>query len=244
MQIHNTGAAQGWRWIVHGFAIFRKSPLLWIVFVLVFYLLAQMVPHAPFFGALLMLFYPVLIAGLMMGCHDVESGRQLQIGHLVAGFRRNPVQLTTIGAIYVIGQVLTMWVMVAIGGQELLLLLEGQADHLDPDVIVAAFGRMTIALLAGALLSLPLLMAVWFAPLLVAFENRRALSAMKASIVACWKNMLPLFVYALILVALMVMAMIPFGMTVGQINPGIWIVIPFTLPSIYASYRDIFRAVD
>lgn len=244
MQIRTTAATQGWHWIVRGFAIFRASPLMWFAFVLILFLLVQVVTYVPLFGAVLMLLYPVLIAGLMTGCQDLENGRPLQIGHLVAGFRRDPVQLATIGAIYLIGQIATMWLMVAIGGRELLFLLEGQPEQLDPELVASAFGKLMLALLVGTLVSLPLLMAVWFSPLVVAFERLRALPAMKASIVACWKNMLPLFIYGLVLLALMVVAMLPFGLASGQANPGIWFVMPFVLPSIYVSYRDIFRAAD
>jgi hypothetical protein len=241
-RIRRVEPSQGWRWIVGGFALFRRSPPMWIVLVLILYLLAALVNYAPFFGALLMLFYPVIIAGLMSGCRDLEQGRELQIGHLVAGFRLNPVHLTTIGGVYLVGQVLTMWVMVAIGGNELLLLLEGRPDRLDPEVVVEAFGRLTTALIVGTLMSLPLLMAVLYAPMVVAFENRRALPAMKASIVASWKNVLALFVYALVLAALIVIAMIPFGLGGAPVNPGVFIVMPFVLPSLWVSYRDIFRA--
>ncbi|MEX0960726.1 MAG: BPSS1780 family membrane protein [Burkholderiales bacterium] len=244
VQIRRTAATQGWRWIVGGFAIFRANPLMWFAFVLTLFLLVQLVAYVPFFGAVLMLLYPVLIAGLMSGCHDVENGRPLQATHLIAGFWRDPLQLCTLGAIYLIGQILTMWLMVAIGGEELLILLEGDPDRLDADVVASAFGKLMLALLVGTLVSLPLLMAIWFSPLAVAFGKLRALPAMKASIIACWKNMLPLFVYGLVLLALMVVAMIPFGLAAGQANPGIWFVMPFVLPSVYVSYRDIFRAAD
>jgi uncharacterized membrane protein len=56
---------------------------------------------------------------------------------------------------------------------------------------------------------------------------------MKASFVACLRNIVPFLVYGVILFVLAIVASIPFGLG--------WLVLgPVMAASLYAGYRDIF----
>ena len=55
--------------------------------------------------------------------------------------------------------------------------------------------------------------------------------------------MLPFLVYGLIILVPLVLLMSPFNLTNMERNPGLWVVALVMLPSIYTSYRDIFREV-
>ncbi len=241
MEIQRVGLVHGWRWVIGGFAIFRRSPLVWIIFVMILYLAAQLALQLPLLGFLLMLLYPVFLAGLMMGCRDLEMGKALDLGRLLAGFRHNPGQLVTIGGANLVGQLLIGIAMYLTGGSELRAILAGQEGGPDAAAVTQAANRIMAALIVGTALSIPLLMAVWFAPLIAVFDNRPALAAMKLSFAACWRNLSSFFAYTVLLIGLIMLAMIPFGIVHPQQNPGAWITLPFVLPSIYASYRDIFR---
>ena len=59
----------------------------------------------------------------------------------------------------------------------------------------AATPSITLALLIGFVLSVPLMMAVWFAPLLVFFDDVKPLRALALSLWACVKNVLPFLLY-------------------------------------------------
>jgi uncharacterized membrane protein len=91
-------------------------------------------------------------------------------------------------------------------------------------------------LLAGLMmlgLSIPLAMAIWFAPALVVFHDLKPFDAMKQSFVGCWKNIVPLLLYGVIGLVIGILATIPFGLG--------WLVwAPTIVGSIYAGYRDIF----
>ena len=107
----------------------------------------------------------------------------------------------------------------------------------------AATMQVTKAVLIGAAISLPLLMALWFAPLLTYFHNLTPLEALKSSFLACLKNFVPMFVYGFILfVALLVL--VPIGIKLGQYDLGLWLMAPVLIPSIYVSYKDIFSIGD
>ena len=92
---------------------------------------------------------------------------------------------------------------------------------------------LIFALLVAAALSIPLLMAYWFAPALVALNGYSAFEAMKTSFFACLKNILPFLVYGLVGMVLGVIAMIPLGL-------GWFVLAPVGIASMYSSYRDIF----
>jgi len=80
-------------------------------------------------------------------------------------------------------------------------------------------------------------MAYWFAPVLVGLNNLTAIEAMKLSFNACLQNILPFFVYGLIFMLLLIVALIPFGL-------GLLVVVPVMMTSLYASYVDIFNITE
>ena len=93
---------------------------------------------------------------------------------------------------------------------------------------------LLLPILLGSLLVIPLIMAYWFAPALVALNNLSAVEAMKQSFNACLHNMLPLFVYSIIAALLLLLAMIPFGL-------GLLVLGPIMIAVLYTSYKDIFN---
>ena len=100
----------------------------------------------------------------------------------------------------------------------------------------AALGvGLLLAMLLSLALSVPLFMALWFAPALVFFNNMLPLPALKASFNACLKNTLAFVVYGLIVLVLMFFAALPVGL-------GFLVLIPVLAGSIYASYQDVFVA--
>jgi len=184
------------------------------------------------------------MAGLMDGCMALAGGRRLEIGHLLRGFRRNAGNLVTIGGISLAGNLVILMVVVTIGGDAMTAMAKaiGSSQTVTPQLaeqMQAAMAQVAKAALAGAALSLPLLMALWFAPLLVYFDDVKPLPALKLSLVACLKNALPMLVYSLVLFALLLLV-VPIGMRLREYDLGLWLMAPVIVPSIYVSYRDIF----
>ena len=119
-----------------------------------------------------------------------------------------------------------------VGGDVLMgLLLEGK--RVDENELKSVSGDMLTASLVALTLSIPLMMAAWFAPLLVIFKDMPPLEAMRLSFVACLKNIIAFQLYAVILVVLTVIATMPYGL-------GLFILVPTLFTSIYVSFRDIF----
>jgi hypothetical protein len=238
MEVRKVDAGQGWRWIVDGFALFKKNPPIWIALFVAYFLIVIVVSIIPVVGPLVMtLLAPVFTAGFMLACRGVEKDEELELGYLVAGFKHNTGQLVTVGGLYLVGSITILGLMMMSGGGAILgSAALGQMQGVEPnEVMVGAMGGMLIALLVAMALLIPLLMAYWFAPALVVFNNMTAMEAMKRSFFGCLRNIWPFLVYGLIAFVLMMIAMIPFGL-------GMLILVPVLNASIYAGYKDIFPA--
>ena len=83
------------------------------------------------------------------------------------------------------------------------------------------------------LLLVPLGMALWFAPALVALNGIGAAQAMLLSFQGCLKNILPFLLYSIVAMTLLVIAVIPVGL-------GLLVAMPMLTASMYIAYRDIF----
>lgn len=226
---------QGLQWILSGFYLFRLSPFVWILLCFTLILIAATLELLPVLGKFIFtLISPVFMAGIMTGCRSLEQGSQLELGHLFLGFRKNTAPLITVGGFYLIGQVLIIGVFMMIGGSALVdMLLYGK--RFDEQELMEVMDNALSASLAGLLLTVPLMMAVWFAPLLVMFENMPPLIAIRKSFFACLKNIISFQIYMIVLVILLVLAIMPYGL-------GLFLWIPTVFASIYVSYQDIFQS--
>jgi hypothetical protein len=243
MNIEKAPPSHGLKWLLQGFVLLRRNFFVWLLFVVMLWGMVFVAARIPFAGILLALFTPVFLGGLMLGCRALEKGERLEIAHFFAGFRNSTLSLITIGACYLIGNVVIAMLMYAIGGQAIQQIVAGQAQNVDPAVLMQAIGPALVALLVGMALSVPLTMAMWFAPLLVVFGNQRPALALRYSFIACVRNTLPFLVYGLVILVPLVVLMAPFDLANMERNPGLWVIALLVLPSIYTSYRDIFRDI-
>jgi hypothetical protein len=214
-----------------------------VALIVILFAATKLLVLVPVLGIIFVLLMPVFIVGLMEGCRALERGEPLQYTHLASGFHRNAAQLVTIGGVSLVGNLAVMMIVHSLGGEALTLIgksLSVNAGPLAPSPETqAAAAAVVRALLAGTLVSLPLLMALWYAPLLVYFQDFSPFAALKSSLVACAKNALPMLVYGLILLAAMFVVM-PFAMALRQLDLALWLLAPVVIPSLYVSYKDIY----
>ncbi|GGK69881.1 BPSS1780 family membrane protein [Amphritea balenae] len=222
--------SHSWRWLTQGFGHFKQNPVAWILTMVIWIVISVVISLIPGIGSLaITLLSPVIAAGYMLGCREQEEGGDFRIGHLFSGFSNNVGQLILVGVLYLVGSIV---IVVAIGmfaGGTMFMLGGGDPSAMGPEMMSA----LMIPILIAMLFFIPLLMAYWFAPVLVALNDMSAIAAMKMSFSACLKNMLPFLVYGLLGAILMMIGMIPIGL-------GLLIVMPMFVASMYVSYRDIF----
>ncbi len=209
------------------------------------FLAFKLIMLLPFIGFAAILLAPIILVGLMEGCRALDSGQTLKPGYLLSGFVRNTGALATLGALYLAGNLLIILVIGLLGGEAVMQVLkfsmEKKISPENADLIRDAVSTATLAVLAGSLLSIPLMMACWFSPLLIYLHDMKPVQAMRVSFRACVQNMMPFLVYGCVFF-LALFLVTPISMATRIFDLGMWLLAPLAIPSIYTSYKDIFPA--
>jgi len=237
MEIRTAAAGRGWEWIVEGFRIFRKQPLTWITLVMILVVIWFVSLLMPLIGPLAInLVSPVFFAGLMLACKTTDEDGEPEFSQLFAAFKTHASPLITVGGVYLVGNIVAVAVVFAVAGGTALPTLMGKAA-IDPEAVLAAARGLLLGMVVGMAVFVPVLMAVWFAPLLIVFHNQPPVEAMKMSYTASLRNTLPLLIYGVAVLVLGIIASIPLML-------GLIVLLPVLVCSIYASYKDIFTMAD
>lgn len=229
---------RGWGWLVDGFDVFKRAPGVWIAIVVILgavMLVTTVIPPLPGFLAANVLM-PLFMGGLMLACRRQEQGETPEIADLFAGFRDHTNQLAIVGLLYIAGMMVLMLIVGGIGatiGGDMLAGAGVMSMHTGAGMGMAMSGDMLLVMLISVALSVPLVMALWFAPALVVFQGMAPAGAMKHSFMGCLKNIVPFLIYSLLAFALCFVAAIPFML-------GFLVAGPVLIASVYAAYRDIY----
>ncbi len=245
----------GWQWLERGYSLFVEQPWIWIGNVGLLYLINLLLGLLPGIGFIVTLILgPIFLGGLLAGAQTQERGGQLRFGHLFEGFTRRAGDLAAVGGLYLIGFILigiAIFVIFMVAGGVSTAEL-ANLSHDSPELAMATMGPMVIlALLVLTMLSIPLIMAYWFAPALVMLAGMRPVEAMIASFQGCLKNVMPFLIYGLVIMGVAIGAAILFGLLAGIVPflavPILIALVPLSfaamgvvLISIYAGYRDIY----
>jgi uncharacterized membrane protein len=230
-------AGAGWDWIVAGWRLFMRAPVMWLIATVIYLVLMVVSGFVPIIGSLVFqLLQPALLAGFVIACRSLETGGDFDLEHLFGGFKRHFGGLLLLGVLILAGWILCFLVFAGFVGFSILgAVLTGNADN-----VMAAIATSSLMLLLGLLvvllLAIPLLAAYWFAPALVVMHDMAPLAALKASLSACMRNFLSFaVVYGIVMSVLFIIALIPVFL-------GLLVWIPLVFASSYVAYRQIFTA--
>ena len=232
-------AGRGLDWWTGGWRLFRASPWIWIAIVVLLVAIMAGLSLIPFLGQIAStLLYPVLGAGVLVGARALDRGGELTVGHLFACFNDKALPLVIVALLYFGGWFVIWAIAIALlvgvaGVGAVAALLAGDPTDAGLEMLGALGAGTLIVVLLAALLSVPLIMAYWFAPALVLFRGDEPFAAMKTSFTACLRNMPPFLVYGVLGLLFAIAASIPFGL-------GWLVLLPVYAASMYVSYKDIF----
>jgi uncharacterized membrane protein len=204
------GANDAWQWIVGGWNIFMKRPVMWIVLTLIYVVSLFVLNLVPMIGALLAaLLTPALVGGLLHGVRELGESRELKPAHLFQAFQDQPklIQLALLGVVPLI----------------VTLLQKG---------LVAAPIPQGLTALLGLLLSLAAACALLFGIPLVMLGNQQAIDAVQTSLRACLREPVAVGVFMGLALLLAIAAMIPLGL-------GLLVYLPVMVGAMHASYRQV-----
>jgi hypothetical protein len=245
------GALRGAQWLVNAAALFNRSPRTWMVLVLILLLSMILSSLIPVVGPLVFgLVFPIFGAGLGVAARAADQGKPPQVEHLFAGFRASTSDLVAIGGIYLVGQLAVFGIMVGIGGSALFQLLSA-GGRPPSGTTLAITGTALLGAAVGAAMLVPLLMATWYAPLLVFFHEQKVIAALRASLLACARNWVAFLIYIVALtlimlavkLAVVVLGLVPLigpVLALAGLGAAIAVLVPVGFIAIYTSYIDVF----
>lgn len=255
MQALKLPARRGWRWLLEGFMIFRKKPTLLSFLVVGYWVVMLLINAVPWIGQVIAtVLIPVFSVSLMNACRLVSQGAPLPPQLLFSGFDRNPRALVVLGIIYLLCSLGIVAATALIdGGMLLKLLLFGTR----PEQQVLIDSHILLAIQVALALFVPVMLAYWYAPVLVAWHDLPPGKALFFSLVAGLRNWRVFIVYAI--AVLLFGAFLP-GVVLAVIERllaqagdlfasvltffAILILLPTLYASFYVSYRDVFVIID
>jgi len=243
--VRTAGFGEGLAWVSDAFRIFAANLPMWIVVTILFYFVNLALAMVPFAGQLLT---PMLTAGWMLGCRDVDNGGSLRLDHFMQGFTEKPVPLLLIGVFYLVATlvivVVVMILMFVTVGGTVLMLPELASES---ETYLGALLASALIMLVVMALTLPVVMAYWFAVPLVQFHDVPPMDALKLSFSACLKNIWPFLLYGIVMLVLCALVFVPFGLPIPYVLSGaiailviLFVGIPVTIITMYTSYKGVF----
>ena len=257
-------ARRGVMWLRQSHAMFARHRLAWIGLLLAYYVLLLVIESLPWIGTFVApLVKPVLSVGFLAGAWTQERGGRPAISMVFRGFGANVRALLPLGLVFILGISIALGATALIDGGQLLDLMYGAAPAADDNAAAAArhvenvlaSPRVQLAMLFGALCALPTLMALWWAPALVVFQDASLAAALRASFRAAIGNWraaaayaITLLVFGIVVPSLLttIFALLfppPINATIAAI-----VVLPYVAffvatlhVSDYVSYRDVFH---
>lgn len=251
MRAQTLPSVAGWGWILSGFAIFRRSPIVLGMLVLTYWFTVIFLNVLPFVGALAAsLVIPGLSVGLMQAARQVERGLPIGVQTLFGSMKENARTLLALGALYLCCTLGVLGLSTLLDGGDMFkfMMANSRSERAaveDADFIAPALFVMVMMT--------PVMMAYWFAPVLAAWHRLTLGRALFFSFVACWMNWRAFLVYGFGLV--LVGGVLP-GVLLGVLllifpdaanfiaavvtMPMVLVIAPTIFASFYACYRDIF----
>ncbi|MGH8695904.1 MAG: BPSS1780 family membrane protein [Burkholderiales bacterium] len=242
-------ARHGWRWMTRALRLLGKAPFAWVLVSIAYWVVMGVVARLPYVGlAAGSLVMPAIAVSFLAMCRELDQGRPLEPKLVAAGFRRNLPALVTLGGLYLAA---TLAIFAATwpidGGTLARWMLFGTVAPVD-----GGEDAFFWALVAAFALWVPVQLAFWFAPPLVAWEAMSATKALFFSFFAAVRNWAAFLVFAAVAggAAAAATALL-FNLQRMRAGPGVvptvvFLVLVAAIPlyyaTLYASYRDVFPA--
>ena len=256
--------ARGSAWLAESYVLFSKARVPWVVLLLTYYAVLLLTDFVPLIGGLVApVLKPVFAVGFLAAAWTQERGGRPNVRVLFHGFRSNLWALVGLGFVFVLGMALAFGATAAIDGGRLYDLIANPAPQdLDQDAVAKrvsttlADPRVELGMLFAALCAIPTLLALWWAPALVVFQDAGIITAMTTSLRAALANWRPILRYALMvfffggvlptvagaLISLVLPGPAGRAIAVGLMLPYVFFFVATLHISDYISYRDVFHA--
>jgi hypothetical protein len=237
--------AEGMWWLKAAWKFFRAAPMRWLGLTAAFLLLLQLLGNVPGGVVIAFLLKPILSVGFLAGAWHQERGEQPSLNNLLSGFQSNWRALVPLGLVYLVGVATAVTIAGAVSGISIEKIIAGAGENPTPQML----HDLRNAMMWTLLFMLPIVLALWFAPALIVFDDLGVRQALMASLAACVKHAAVIIVYAIALFAAATVVSV-IVLVVAKMIPGVGQVALFGLAlpltavlfiSDYVSFRRVFH---
>jgi hypothetical protein len=242
------------RWNKESFKLFKKTPnqslMLSLAYLFIFMLLPSM-PMIQIFSIASILIWPIF---LVFAVNFYKTHDKNKEENFLAVFEKIKPRLATLLMLGLICLIYAAMVTMVLNS-EMQGFIKLSENNNELVTVINNFVPMIGKLI---LLLLPLLMATWFSPMLIVYNNYSLFKSIKSSIAGCLMYIFPLGLSWLIFSTIAILFMLSCGLLIGAlaslfpaIGPSLMGVIIFfallVITSVmfafqYISYRDIFKS--
>jgi cell division protein FtsL len=242
------------RWNKESFKLFKKTPnqslMLSLAYLFIFMLLPSM-PMIQIFSIASILIWPIF---LVFAVNFYKTHDKNKEENFLAVFEKIKPRLTTLLMLGLICLIYAAMVTMVLNS-EMQGFIKLSENNNELVTVINNFVPMIGKLI---LLLLPLLMATWFSPMLIVYNNYSLFKSIKSSIAGCLMYIFPLGLSWLIFSTIAILFMLSCGLLIGAlaslfpaIGPSLMGAIIFfallVITSVmfafqYISYRDIFKS--
>lgn len=261
MAILESRTKTGISWVKESVALFKTAPRKWILLGLAYVGLFMMLPSVPglqFFAFFSILLWPVFLAIAIALYRNADMQKQQNLSDVIQLIKPKIPMLMALGGICLLYGVVVSFILNS--DLEGLLKYTQNKGTMTESQAMQMLQAMVPLLLKLSLLLIPLMMATWFSPMLIAFNNYSVAKAIKSSIAGSLQYMIALAASWLLLTAGIAAAMLIIGIVVGIIGSLVpllgqmltsllvfgclLLATTLMLAFQYVSYRDVFRAAN
>jgi hypothetical protein len=250
MRVDRVPARTGWRWVIEGFGLLRRNPLALLGLTVLFLFTIVIPTIVPFIGGFApLVLTPALSVGYMQAVRTAESGRNPVPWTLYDGLRaqkgRGARPLLLLGLINCLLTVAVLSISMVADGGTLFRIATGAIDAEDPALVERS---LVFAAALFTMLYTPVQMAMWYAPMFVAWHKLHPVRALFYSLVAVWRNKAAFSVYLLgwlavaigVSVALQLLKpVLPATLVTLLLSPLSLLMLAALYCSFWPTYRDV-----
>ena len=259
MAILQSRTQTGISWIKESIVLFKTAPRKWLLLALAyvgFFMMLPSVPGLQFLAFISILIWPIFLAIAIALYRNADMKKQQNLGEIIQSIKPKMPQLIGLGFACLLYAVLISFVLNS--DLQGLATLAQNKDKMTESQMAAFMQKVLPVFFKMLFLSIPLLMATWFSPMLIAFNNYSLLKAIKSSIAGTLQYVIALTAAWLLLTAGVLALMMGVGIIAGVVSALVpvlgQLLIPFILFGCmllatalllafqYVSYRDVFRA--
>jgi len=249
----------GISWVGESIALFKQAPRKWLLLALTYLGVFVFIPSFPgmqIFAFITILIWPVFIAIAIRMYRNNEFQKEENLSAIMQLIQPKMTKLVMLGFVN-----LAYFIVVSLllsSDMQVLTDIMNEQKQMTEQEVMQAMQTMIPIFLKLIVFFIPLVMAVWFAPMLIAFNDYAVTKALKSSIAgslqyvvamtAAWllltSGIMLLMLAASIFSGLFAFISLAFAQSLMTILVfgALLISVALTLAFQYVSYRDIFRA--